>query len=291
LVLACLSSARKVALSFILTTILGLLKRLAVMLPSVLVISTSVNLVPSVSLAWGHMNYLSESNSTWRELYLVFPVLKRKKIQYCLNIDTSAQEEFQAGSVATQLEAAIQLWLAPVRRARLIDQVEIKQVGCGDGTHDLMVVIGPEFQYPKLGAYQMEVGPDGRPVTMIKIDSSGEFAGRKIRDIKNLLISKNVKLASMLKEVATIPGLSLNAFSNLYAIDQTSVGWSTIRLLVHELGHSFGLCDTRPDQLERCDTKFLTNKMDSTVMSDVTFLSLAPDDEAGIVALFRRFKK
>lgn len=239
--------------------------------------------------AWGHSRDL---DSAWHGAHLVFPVLKHGTIRYCLEIDPrdpEAGNRFPDPSVDAQLLTVLNVWLRPVYEAGLADKVSIVRVTCDDPSVNLRVLIGEETKYVRLGAYQIiGQGSAGQMFSTIKIAT--QFLWKNYGFVDTASFFRGNGFYRVLQEIAFEDGYALNSFSSKYGLDRHAVFWSTYRVLLHELGHSFGLCDTIESQLGRCDHGFLTDQRKNSVMSDSWYMSLTSDDREGILQLFRRFQ-
>ena len=235
---------------------------------------------------------MKEFNGEWASVHLVFAAAERAKINYCIEIDLHAGPGFEEESLNIQTEAALQAWLNPVQEKDLIGNVQLNRVACQPGQFDLKVAIGPDREYARLGAYQLETQQFGHRFTLIRINTLYRTKSyTQISDFKGLLnIQKQMDLVQTLDHLSLIQGYSVYDFAEENKVAYVPLFWSTYRILLHELGHSFGLCDTTAAKAkEFCDPNYLTPVYENTVMSDSNYLSLTKDDEEGIVELFRRF--
>jgi hypothetical protein len=256
---------------------------------STLVINLALSLAASSAFAWGH---LKEFNTPWAPVHLVFAASERGAIKYCIAVDLLTGAGFEEESLNIQTEAALQAWLNPVQEKDLVGNVDLIRVGCDTSEFDLKILVGPDREYMRLGAYQLETEQNGHRYTLVKINTLYRTKGyTSIRDFKELLrIDKQMDLVQTLDHFSLIQGYSVYDFAEEAKVAYVPLFWSTYRILLHELGHSFGLCDTTVSKVnEFCDSNFLTPVFEKTVMSDSNYLSLTQDDEDGIVELFRRF--
>ncbi len=252
-----------------------------------MVVALLILVVSNNAFAWGH---LKELKTPTAHQYLVFAALDWNEIRYCFEIDRSVRPLFDESSVSLQLESSFRAWLAPVRAQGLVGNVKFTRTACSDSRLNLRVEIGPERDYPALGAYHVE-----RPgYSLIKLNT--DFRRRnnsRILDFKSLMeLGTSVQLVELLERLELSVGYSVQDFAEEARVDYVSMFWSTYRVLLHETGHAFGLCDTaKASVAQHCDPNFLTPVHEGSVMSDSNFLSLTQDDEAGILRLFRRFKR
>jgi hypothetical protein len=245
-------------------------------------------LLPASACAWG---LSSELNQSWAPARLVFPILKEKEIRFCIHNGEPAR--FDSAGMALQVESALRLWLLPLEEIG-VKGVKILEVGCEAGNPHLVVEIGPENQWPGLGSYQLSVQEGDRFYSRVKFDSGfGSQVGGETYPILDFSdFAKEGGLADLLTEVSLRHPATVGSFAVSHNARYFSVFWSTFPSLIHELGHSFGLCDTYDAPIkDQCDPAFSSNSQPSSVMKDSTYFFLTDDDVTGIRALFRRFRK
>jgi hypothetical protein len=246
----------------------------------------SIQAISSAAFAWGHIIYFNDPDLA--AVHLVFPALKSHRISYCLAIDSAVANRFEETSIEAQINSVIQIWLRPVQDHGLIGRVQILRTPCSENTFDLKIAIGPELKYPSLGSYQLESLEKDHKFTLIKINSNFQWDSVSVVDFKALVGPS--KFTSVLSRLQQTDAVSPDQFGMDNGLDYYTLFWSTQRILLHEMGHSFGLCDTIPSQVSlHCDPNHLTQQFKLSVMSDSNFLSLTNDDIDGIVSVFNRF--
>jgi hypothetical protein len=238
---------------------------------------------------WGMSTDLNEE---WSKSQLVFTVLQKKQIKYCVDIQSS---RFDEASIKMQIESALKLWLDAIQPLK-IGAVTVTEVECTDSAFNLKVQVGEEKAYPTLGSYQIPEWQGDHYYSLVKIDSDYshvvdgksyrnedflKFAGGKLRSQSSLIQGISFKKKKTLQDFCSQEGLDCQA-----------AFLSTYITLIHEIGHSFGLCDTGGDHAD-CDSKFMTvaKEHPASVMKLDTFFYLTKDDVDGIRALFTRYKK
>jgi len=242
----------------------------------------------SCVLAWGHIDTLQ--NPKWVESHLVLPTIRNKEIKYCLTIDPKHLQEFPVKSMKLQVESALRTWLIPVQNAGLIGDVKITRVKCDTNKYDLKVDMGPESKYPELGAYQIERNDNGRPFSLVRINTEFEWEGFKYIDTYKIFKLESIQdLKGMLAGFEALRELEVTEFATANTVERNQLFWTTQRVFLHEIGHAYGLCDTIPTQRQNCDSNYLTEQTEGSVMSNSMYMTLTKDDEDGIISLFKRF--
>jgi hypothetical protein len=237
------------------------------------------------AFAWGLSTELNES---WASARLVFPALQQKRISYCVKNEAPAR--FDTTSVALQVESALHLWLT----AAGADDVEIVRNECITGSFNLLVQIGEEKKWKGLGSYQISSWDKSHYFSMVKFDTT--FVA-KYGDVKTPITDFRAFSRAPASESAQLKQISLENpqtvqnFAKTQNLDPSTVFWSTYPSLIHELGHSFGLCDTYEAAVkDQCDQAYSSAVQPSSVMKDSTYFYLTPDDATAIQRLFARFR-
>lgn len=240
------------------------------------------------AFAWGLSTELNES---WAQARLVFPALQQKTIRYCIKNEVVAR--FDSDSIALQVEAALRLWLEPLK-AQGVDGVAVERVPCEAGNFNLLVQIGEETEWKTLGSYQLSSWDDTHYYSLVKLDSTflSQIGGKgyPIADFKEYAGSLADE-AALIRDSSREHPQTVPAFAAAHHLDPYAVFWSTFPSLLHELGHSFGLCDTYDAPVkDQCDPKYSSQANPSSVMKDSNYLYLTGDDVTAIKALFARYR-
>jgi hypothetical protein len=244
--------------------------------------------LPTGARAWG----LSvDLNNGWLDSQLVTHVIQSKAITYCVDIQDS---RFALGTLERQVEMALSLWLKPLESLG-IQGVAIRAVSCSDPSFNLKIQLAHESQYTDIGSYQTPQREGSHAYSLVKVDSDFRYVADgktyEIVDFENF-VPAGRSLGSLLGYISVVQPMTAQQFTDFLGGDYYAVFWSTYRLLIHETGHSFGLCDTYDSQVQkRCDPAFRTPTQPSSVMKDSNYFYLTDDDVAGIQALFRRYQK
>ena len=240
------------------------------------------------AFAWGHFKSLR--NSKRLNAHLVSAVLLQKRIDYCVEIADQSQSRFDSSSMKLQVEAAIESWLAPVREAGLVGEVSLVNVDCSNQSANLKLRVGPEEKFPQYAAFQIERDENNHDFTQIKINSEYVWNSEPMVDFKSILKISEASIFPFLMNLTHLREPGIQDFADHHHVSYTQVYNSTYHVLLHEMGHAFGLCDTLLKLISvQCDPTFVTPVMHDTLMSDSTFVQLTPDDRTGIEELFRRF--
>lgn len=241
--------------------------------------------------AWGHLKSLTDETGKFR----LISILKEKNsISYCLFIDSHLNNEFTAESIQKQIAASLHMWLKPLSKNKLTTNSAIKFVpDCQSSEVNLLVHLGSDKVFPHLAAYtKFDKIYNNQPVMYLKINTDyTKHFNRAYRDFKNILSLKTLKeLVGELSDLLqTDEAISVQNFATKKTLLYEDLYQTSFRVLLHETGHAFGLCDniTTPFA-DNCDPNFKTKKTEGSVMSDSTYLTLTSDDAEGIIQLFNR---
>jgi len=237
------------------------------------------------AFGWG---LSSELNESWAGARLVFPALREKAITYCLR--NEAPDRFDNESVALQVESALHLWLS----AAGAEDVKISRLPNCSGSFHLLVQIGEEKRWPGLGSYQLSSWDKTHSYSLVKFDSGfvSNIGGSKTPIVDFRRFSRDpAAISAQLKRISVEEPQTVQAFAKASTLDPNAVFWSTYPSLIHELGHSFGLCDTYEAPMkDQCDPAYSTPEQPSSVMKDSTYFYLTTDDTTAIQRLFQRFR-
>ena len=224
-----------------------------------LILAATFAFSSSRAFAWGQLKDLNEP--TWTKTFLAPILQERSQIRYCLEIAPSVASRFPQESLIIQIEAVYQEWLAPVRAKGLVTDVTISKVSCKSRDFDVKIAIGPDSKYPNIGAYQIESQEDGRWFSLVKLNTNYKStAPDEIVEIKSLLGLPTLSAVSglMLKFEQT-PSLAVKTFAHDNDQLYGPMFWTSYRVLLHEMGHAFGLCDTLESVAhDHCDPATLT---------------------------------
>ncbi len=252
--------------------------------------------------AWG---MLPDLNAKWRPSYLIYPVLRHHWVNYCISLKPTKDANgnvinpghFSASSIGEQTRFALGLWLKAVHD--LTGPVAVRQVECDDNNLNLEVSIGPSDRHFVMSNAENYFGYFYHVYINTKYSGyfkwNSQFYNVRINDFQ-YLVDKY------------LPGLSLEyvmAHADMEKMGQESlakwanvstpyVHFSSYPALIHEFGHAFGLCDTddNPQDYD-CDPNHVSvaSPVDQplSVMASDGYFYLAPDDIAGVRAVFHRF--
>jgi hypothetical protein len=241
-------------------------------------------LFPHAPLAWGwgHLSWIDGEGAPG---YLIHRL--GGDLSYCVRSEDT--HRFPLDALALETEAALSLWI----RASQVPGTRLRRVKCGSPQADLVVSVGRHGP-----ASQPAVAPidrwHGRWVAQVLINTAfrEEDEGHvlKYRGFFQLLGTPPGREPELLEELSRDPEASIYTLS-----DATGVPWwdlynSTYVTLIHELGHSFGLCDTYDGEFEeQCDPRHRLEERPDSVMKTSTWLTLRTDDVEGIRALVERY--
>jgi hypothetical protein len=245
--------------------------------------------------AWGQFKNL---NMKWHETVLTYVAITRHNINVCVDIAAGTPPEFSEDSIYAQTKMALSLWLDSIRAATHAD-VTVRRVACSAYALDLKIKVGPTQilntrEIPVEAFTGFAVG-NKQPFALVRLDTSFHFAGSAdtMYDLGNIVNSMKPIKPSMgeAMESANAKKMTTRDFAILANVDDVLTS-STYPVLIHELGHAFGLCDTNDeDFLDHCDLQWVSSSesQPDSVMKTASFLYLTSDDIEGIQSLVRRF--
>jgi len=231
--------------------------------------------------------------------HLLYHAIVQHKIIYCISIEPEAQAEFSTRSLEIQTEEALRLWLDAVPDFSYSGgKVQVVRTDCDSKKYDLRLDI--KHLAADLSSYQV-VDPSipGEPLhSQVFINTKWVF---QAVDGKGYSFTDFFKLAPPDVNLENFRAYLQSLESKNFVIDdliastkktKDAIFWTTYKNLLHEIGHSFGLCDTRtPDLIRRqCDPNFTPLvQSEHAVMYEPLQFYLTPDDLSGIRSLFARF--
>jgi hypothetical protein len=245
----------------------------------------------------------------WSESRLTAKVLKHGAISYCIQFDPRTPSRFDPNTLSPQIESALRVWLAALSPP-LDRRVRIEGQPCRPPyrTPDLVVALGPTLPGDDSNGAFADIIP-GTPSydgsVLVKIDTDYLWKERRgypdlpdgdyewIDFASFVRADRGETLPSLLRQISFSRPVTLTEFRKARGLEQNRVFFSTYRVLVHELGHGFGLCDTfEPLYEKNCDPAHRTPRPqpESVMLNSKSFYPL-PDDVAGIRALFARFRR
>lgn len=264
----------------------------------------ALNTMPNTAAAWG-LKLELHSIRSW-QASLTFKAVTLGTITYCLDIAPDLTTRFPPAVLAIETEAALQLWTtllsAPHGRG-----ISIQHVAC-QADVDLRVVIGAHQSGDTANGAYAQTMPAANPeqdYILIKIDAdyvwhetrglSGNANGNYgwHTTMQELGIAALTQLAPMLDAISIAQPRSVDAVAQALHLPHSTVFWTTYRALIHELGHGFGLCDTKQELLEQdCDPAWRSQgTQPSSVMADSNYFYLTEDDKAGIIFLQKMLQR
>lgn len=237
------------------------------------------------AFSWGHLDFL---NNDWAQSSLTYTVVHKQRIHYCVEVEN--ENRFPPKQISKEVKMALEVWLTG---ADLHSKTLIREVPCIEHP-DLVVQIAKETEFPELSGYQVPRYEAERYYSNIRLNSEysyAEHSGRyKVSTFASFFpIPQNEE--RIIREISLQKPLDLKEFSSKYNVNYQSVYLSTYKMLLHEVGHAFGLCDTEESLFRYCDTRHRSHNRPPAIMNNADFFYLTPDDKMGIRAVFKRFQK
>jgi hypothetical protein len=245
--------------------------------------------------AWGHLLSLSQGAAG---ATLTSTSLKTHTIHFCISGDFG-DTAIDATSIEGQVRLVIGLWLQPVREL-IGDDVSIDRVDCEDKRLNLKVTFGVDTRLDKPA------------ITFARFDGGRHYEEIFIRTNYRIVVpGQSYPLADFAWIVKRFNPHTGHAFTMPELLDYAEqhrlssfdVGRmagvnglvsfnSSFNILLHEIGHAFGLCDMYlPAMTESCDMNHVSHPINaySSIMREGGQLSLQQDDRDGVKSLFERY--
>lgn len=242
-------------------------------------------LSPTTAHAWGHVDFIG---TDWRNSTLTYALLSRNMIRYC--VDVVHKNRFPPVHISLQVKEAIQVWLSATNSYK---NALVLEVPCRQKEADLVVQVGPESEFTEMSGYQVPQLDGNRYYSFVKLNSDYIYTEGKeqfrVIDFAQMipLIPPQMKV---MEEISLRKKMNVGDFSEKYKIHYQKAYLNTYKMLLHEIGHAFGLCDTEEELFQYCDMKFRTQDRPPAVMNQADFFYLTADDKAGLDSLFERFR-
>jgi hypothetical protein len=240
---------------------------------------------PALARAWGVYN----STAATMMSYLVYPVIETSNINYCLKIDDA---RFEEKNLDTEIQFALRLWLSHLPELG-IKKVALTKVDCAFDHLNLWVDLGPDTGHQDLGGYEFPVREKDRMYSFVKIDTHYAYKTPQheyhYKDLAWLIQNTGFSLARYLYKISFAQPMDAHAVAADLQVDHDTIYWTTYKVLVHEFGHSFGLCDTYDAGIKYCDPELMSAAQPSSVMKNSEYFYLTDDDVTGFNALFKDY--
>jgi hypothetical protein len=248
----------------------------------IVLFSSLLLLQPVNAFAWGHVESLG---TEWSQATLTYAVVNRGRLTYCTTVDDN--QGFNQKQISSQVNTALRLWLSGSEKYK---NIPIYEIGCTQQP-DLKVQIGKEIEYPELCGYEVPHVENGRYTSFIKLNTDFLYTENRsdfrVINFASLLPFSNLQ-DGVMKEVSFTNPMNVSEFAKKFNVSYQTVYLSSYKMLLHELGHAFGLCDTEENLFKLCDPEYKTTDRPPAIMNNADFFYLTPDDKAGIQSLFKR---
>lgn len=251
-------------------------------------------LAPSLSFAWGHLYALG---SEYVQANIIYNVLRTSEIHYCVEI---LEPGFGQRSIEEQVDHALQVWLKPLQKKKLIGKVKTQAVSCNSPDFILKISIGKEseYQYRQHAAYQIPQKEGSHYYSLIRLNTDFRFKdpygkGRNYAwvDFGDLNLGGMTAMKRLVWAEKKRSILQTRDLADYGQEDSFRIDISTYRVLVHEIGHSFGLCDMYQSELGgNCDPAFTSFDGNSAIMMSNEMLLPTADDQTGLIEVAKRLK-
>lgn len=238
-----------------------------------------------LAFGWGHLDFVG---GDWGQSTLTYALVNRGKIKYCVHSDEP--KRFPEANISQQTRAALSVW---IKAAGKYSRTSIEAVDCKDGQPDLMVQVGPESDFTEMSGYHVPQMDGERFYSLVKLNSEYTYIEEKHRyqvvDFAQMLPAA-LSPSKVIDEISQEKPMTVGDFSGHFKVHYQKAYLSSYKMLLHEIGHAFGLCDTENNLFKYCDVKYRTGTRPPAVMNQADFFYLTPDDKAGLAALIQRYE-
>lgn len=249
-----------------------------------------VSAFASTAGAWGlHKAFVGPD---YRHLYLVQPILEKRPLRFCLEVDS------RTGHRDSSIEAQIRLVLTQYRKVLNEGRGEstFERVDCGSAAYELKVTVGRDRATNNLGygVPMIERNERGYYFVMLNTHAPKGPAGEPpLLDTLSLFGYDISKLAQAIGPIGNLRTSDPGNFATRHGIGIYALSSSTWSLLLHEIGHGFGLVDNYSQTLfeEQGDERYRTQPYTLGVMSAQGYTNLGPDEVQGLKAAKRMLKE
>ncbi len=244
-----------------------------------------------------------------RYALLIYPAYQNHRIDYCLNLRDPAPGKFSYSSMEIEVPLALQQWLNAVKN--WTGPVKIKRVSCSTPGLNLMVDVGSpppphshdthqSFEYIDMNTKNAQLFDHVVLSTTYSYyhDNAILFDDDFAYVVRDLLKTKHITLQKLIKRITkhqtTFKTIATWVRPQWGDQSDAMVYNSSYPFLLHEFGHSFGLCDTDDVKFmkkEGCDPNHVSNwySQPPSVMASDDFFYLTADDISGVQHVFSRF--
>jgi hypothetical protein len=245
------------------------------------------------SFGWGHIRELNNPDQV--KNYLIYPLIKYKKIFYCTEIEDP--QSFNPKSISDQMDYALRLWINHLSN---LNPKHFKSKKFLVRTHpkvNLKIKIFNDASSSD-AAYQ-EISQIGKkPISLIVINTAFRDSAQKgAFDFKDIAGEMDVMSAlewAQTKKLTKETYLKKSRYQNesgSFSISSSQMIHCSYLRMLHELGHSFGLSDTYlPNRLSDLDPVYKSQRHPYSVMKNASSFYLSSDDITGMRTLYKRFK-
>lgn len=226
-----------------------------------------------------------------------YSILKSGRIEFCVRY---AAPGFDRDGIAAQARLAFAIWIRALQPGGKPVRVTVSEVSCASPTLNVMIDAS-SFQSRYLG-YTMASGSAGRRFSYTNLSTAYRCQGARPNHAMidfEALVGSRPALDHELELFEKSPW-SCEAYAETRRLPLVRVECSTLPVLIHEIGHTFGLCDTYWGTPQKeCDPELQGTGLHgpgpgphgrdqpSSVMSGVYAFFLTPDDIEGVNQAFR----
>lgn len=257
---------------------------------------TTAALALSAATAYAHGMKAEYLNGMYKAS-LFYPALTKGEIKYCVEVPEG--DRWSKASVAAQVETSMRVWMNATGDATL-SRVKLTQVSCKGREANLRLTIGvtetPDLDF--LG-YQISRNENGYYYNDLRLNTTrvcsntADTRARVLQDTGYLMFRQSArdknKVARQLEKMSSG---TLEGNASTVGLMPGDLLCSTHLILVHEMGHAFGMCDTYGKYAaEQCAYPASRSNHPKSVMQMGFSFNLYPDDIEGIREVYEYVRK
>ncbi|MBF0297161.1 MAG: matrixin family metalloprotease [Oligoflexia bacterium] len=265
----------------------------------------------SKSWAYGHDKWVDHEK--WWKSYLIHKIINKNDLTFCVVVK---DKRLSKENISIEVNTALKLWIRSIdvffkNGENNQSTIKISEINCDKKNTnpldimsvrmvDLFVEVAAEDIFVDLNGYYLPKVYNNHNYAYIKVNLAmlDNYEGKIYKWNDTFMVLKKDNLSKLDKE-KYLWEISVNSPTDVATlakknnIEYRELFWTTYKTLIHELGHSIGLCDTKDTLFkDQCDVNFRSSdEQKSSVMKDAKYFYLTEDDLDGIESLVKRFKE
>lgn len=242
------------------------------------------------AFSWG----ILEDYEKEREFHLMRKIIKNKQVKFCLDISNNTNEE----GLRKDFYLAMSVWQKMLKRERGAE-FTIKEYNCRSEKHDLRIRTHTDRNNRHIAVHKIRnyYGKDESAILLSSVLSTSKHYAEKYDGINSkpssevsvIYNGKKSTLYAIWKNYIDKNSLLRTGIydaSFVYQFKSLEGHLSYGLTLTHELGHSFGLCDTYELMHDNCSAEYQGQNHPVSVMQTNAYMDLKADDIEGFLFLY-----